>query len=518
MVVFIPVFILLVFAVLLQILGRARFNLAQAWIFTLVGAFLAWFSYIFLKVASIGHWQASYLGLKGAPDYLISFAIDDKNWVFGFLLLSLLIAVLLVDAGRFSGKNNLIAWTGALVVCASGLLASLSSSLIAFLANSVLLDAVILFSLLSTQRKEEPAKTALIDFSQRVLGLLLIFLGLGIDGEPRPFLLITGLVLRTGSVVPAEDVRAPLPIRQNLLALMLLAVPISTMAFMARVDTPVAAFSGRQVLLVLACLLALARLIRFLNDKKAAQHPQVWVDFFSGLAVIPFVLGRPDVLVPLAVVVVVLGSLRALIEEPIAGLKLTLMVLEMAFIGLPYTPSNGLWLSALQPAAGQWPLVYDLLLLAGLLFVLHSFFPTKKTASHSDQWVKLFFGASPMFLVVIPWFLIIWVKPQNSSILSLVWPGITLVLYLLFLFVTPLLKKVQSRSVLLKLQKSFGGIVIFTGKILSFDWLIRLVRDIYWLIFNIVNMIARIIEGEGGLLWAFVFLILISTILISSRG
>lgn len=516
MLVLIPVLTLLLFGVALQVLGRTRFNHAQTWVFALVGVFIAWFSFIVLKTLSIAPWQLPYLKF-GAVDFPTVLAIGEQNWAFGFLLLTLLLSLLLADAGRLDAKNNLIAWMGALVIGAFALFAVLSRSLVSFLLNSAMLDLMVFASLLVIRSSQEQIRGAINAFLQKSLGLLLILFGLSLGAEPRPFLLVAGLLLRLGSVIPGEDSQLHSSIRPNLLLLIDLAIPISTMAFMAGTTPLESAFAGKSILLLLVCLFSIARMVRLSSRERDAQYSRILVELVAGLAIIPFLLGQVDFLLPLALVMVAVGGLQSLAQGPSLRQRIVVLVLAAGMIGLPFTPSAGVWLVGLGPEAGLSVLVYRLLLLLALGLALIAFFKDRRPAERKDQWIRVFTGASPAFLLVMPWFLLIWRKPQSSDLAAWVWPAGLVVIFAATLFLPSLIRNSQKFPTWLRGGASLAASSRILKDFFGFKWLYQLIRSLYRMALGLVNMFARIIEGEGGLLWAFVFLILISTILVYSR-
>ena len=198
MILFIPVFILLLFGITIQVLGRTRLNVVQTWIFTIFGAILAWLSFILIKVLGVDPLVTSFLTSESSLKFQTIFLVADKNWVYGFLLLTLLITVLFMDSSRLTWKNNLTAWSGALIIGAAGLLASMSGSVIAFLLTSATIDIFSLSSQIIFQREERSIRRAITDFVLRVTGSFLIMAGLVLNGEPDVLMVSAGLALRLG--------------------------------------------------------------------------------------------------------------------------------------------------------------------------------------------------------------------------------------------------------------------------------------------------------------------------------
>src|SRR5512133_1235898 len=132
MVLFVPIIILLFFGIGIQVLGRTRFNIIQSWIFAVIGSVLAWLSFFIVIIFQSGQAVTSFFPSETSINFQIIFKIGDKNWLFGFILLTLLIVILLMDARWLTEKNSLLAWSGVLFIGASGLLTIMSGSVIPF--------------------------------------------------------------------------------------------------------------------------------------------------------------------------------------------------------------------------------------------------------------------------------------------------------------------------------------------------------------------------------------------------
>ncbi len=247
----------------IQMLGITRFNTVQTWIFAIFGSFLALTSYVVIKISSSGSFTTPLLDSNDSQTFLAISHIDKNNWIFGLLLLALLISTLLYDFSRLSGKNNLFAWSATLIIGAFGMMAIISQSLISFLITSASLDIVLLVSYLSIQRDEAQNTTVIGDFMQRSVGTLLIMFGMGVSGNVNMLVLSIGIILRLGVFPVGLDTRGNPPMRQNLLSFFEIVVPLSVFAFINGIDAPFDSFFGENVILMLLFFLSISKFVKF---------------------------------------------------------------------------------------------------------------------------------------------------------------------------------------------------------------------------------------------------------------
>ena len=127
-------------------------------------------------------------------------------------------------------------------------------------------------------------------------------------------------------------------------------------------------------------------------------------------------------------------------------------------------------------------------------------------------------ATGPIILLSIPWISVIWIKPIFNNGLDFLNPGIFLAL-ITFILIYSRSEKLQSvvkQTIKFDLWKeNRAGSII--DKFLNFDWVLSFFSFINRGLSNLINILVRILEGDGGLLWAFVFLILISSILLTYR-
>jgi hypothetical protein len=56
------------------------------------------------------------------------------------------------------------------------------------------------------------------------------------------------------------------------------------------------------------------------------------------------------------------------------------------------------------------------------------------------------------------------------------------------------------------------------GRVVSLDWFYRILSVIYHILERLVSLLSRVLEGEGGLLWVLVLLLLLISSLVGGFG
>jgi len=104
MLLLLPVLFLVIAAIALQVLGRVRFRVAQSWIFAIITSNIIWILFSILRIIDPPVLTINYLDQGISNGIPLSFHFSPVTWVFGFLLLTMLGAILLADSSRLAGK------------------------------------------------------------------------------------------------------------------------------------------------------------------------------------------------------------------------------------------------------------------------------------------------------------------------------------------------------------------------------------------------------------------------------
>ena len=232
---------------LIQVLGRWILSTGRTWLISSIISIVVWFSMIIIRLImpaglTIDNWLP---GNTGTETVVLQFSTE--TWILGFLLVSLLVAVVFVEAKNLEQGDYINVLSGSMTLTAFGLLAILSGSGIAFLLTWVMVD-LFEFSVLAwiiTDRKTH--NTAVSALLVRISGIILmlfivvmqdpITLKVGTDNGK----VITGLlllfvaILRSGIIPIHLPYTANVSYRRGISTILRFIPPLSVMAFLLNI-------------------------------------------------------------------------------------------------------------------------------------------------------------------------------------------------------------------------------------------------------------------------------------------
>jgi hypothetical protein len=528
MLLLLPVLLLIIAAIAIQVLGRIRFSIAQSWIFAIVTSNIIWILFSLLRIIDPPLLAMNYLDQEILNGIQLSFHFNATTWIYGFLLLTMLSAILLVDSSRLAGKNNLIAWSGAMVITAAGILVCMSGSFVAFILASTFLDVSLLTVGLVANRQSSQVKEVIIDFSLRVAGTFILITTFGdinfdlmslqseIPGGAF-FIFLAGLILRMGVVHTSGRSASEYPIRRNLQILIQMIVPVTMFALISRLSIPTLDGSLYGLIFFTLIGIALVKALRQTFQKIGDQ--KVWIDVLSVLGIGLLLLEQTNAILPLGIIMISIGGAVSVTDTRLKRTNIILLILMLGMIGLPFTPSNGLWIKSIGMEFGFRVLLYNLALFLVILGVSNNFLNPISRNLSTEKWVEVSNSMSPIILMISPWIYLPWNKALTGTANGVIIPGILIGIILVRLVFWKWWFEIADRVV--QLKEKISPEIHVTRKLiddlLKFKWLINSFKAINRIVEWLVTSTIRMLEGEGGLLWALVFLILITSIIVTYR-
>ncbi len=528
MLLLLPVFLLLLTAISIQVLARTRFNVGQTWVFAIIASTAIWILVSILRIIDPPALIIRYLDPSILDGILLSFNFTTVTWVFGFLLLTLLGAILLADSSRLSGNNNPIAWSGAMVITAAGILVCMSGSFAAFILSSTFLDITLLIVGLIVNRQSGQIQEVVIEFSGRVAGSIILMTTLGnsnldlVNSQPDvisellPFFIIS-LILRMGVIHSNKVSSISQPVRRNLQIFIQMIVPVTVFAFISRLSFPLLQGLFFRLTIFVLFGIVLIKAIKLLSQK--IFDPKIWIEILAILGIGSILLEQTKAILPIGIVMISIGGAISITEARSKWTSVILMVLMLGMIGLPYTPSNGIWLEATSMESGFAGLFHNLIIFLALLGVSNNFLKKISMNSSNEKWVDFSNGMSPIILMVSPWIYLPWTNYLSGTIIGMIGAGIVIGISLSRLLLRKWWVKITQNvtNVAEKLKTDFQFFESLGNNFLKLTWLTNIFKALNYMVEWLVTSTIRMLEGEGGLLWALVLLILLTSIIVSIR-
>jgi hypothetical protein len=527
MLILIPILLLILFAVTINLIGRYKLSIGSTWLITAGAALLVWILIIIYRVVMPGGISIDNWSPLGIGSDLVVFKLSTTTWVFAFLLVSLLIGVIFTDTVRLGQGNSLTTWTGSMVLTAVGLLSIFSQTLLAVIITWTLIDVVEFGILIRVISHPKVHSAAVFEFATRIVGTALIIGALVFSdfhstistnlqySSPVFILILLGATLRLGVLPLHVPLTANLPIRRSLGTILRFVAPISVFSFLSQVHPQLQYSTVINILFPIALITAFYGAVRWLTSKNELFGRPYWMLAFSGLVLIGFLRGQVEGLIALSMIMVICGGFVFFHSYSAKYVTVMGVVCLVGMVGIPFTPVAPIWMSLM----GSNQLNNALLVITfGLLIIgfLKHLSREGKKDSTKEIWMQLFYSIGLTLLVIVPWITTIWQSKdfQNSSKWSVPLICLAFICLLFLLMRSKFGQKFMARSALQRLAMPLNLIGKYIGAFFQFEWFFDFLGKLYDLISRPLRFFINILEGDGGLLWALLFLALISSVLV----
>jgi len=525
-----PVALLLLSAAALQVVGRVTRRAGSTWLLAAVFGFITWLSMILVGIllppaVIIDNWLPQPYSFTS-----ITFQLTRETWVLGFLLVSQLLAVIYFNSRYLETPNFLNQIIDSMVLSAFGLLAVLSRSPLAFVLSWSLLDlaeiGVLTAAHGNSREKRLPHNAVLL----RALGIILLVLFMTISphqdlqsAEMKPlmaWLLFITVLLRLGIFPILQHQAVEHQLRRGFQTLLRTLPLISAFAFMNIIPGFTLPDKSLQWALVALTIAALyGSLLWFFSQDELIARPY-WFFAIGSLGMMAFLTNRVEALAGLAVVAVSTGTGIFLFSPRVLKRIAFLPFLLVGLLALPFTPTAALNL-LFDPGTVSFYQILAVpayaLLLAG---VIKHGFRKDDELSPEEPWKRLFHNISMYFIALAPW-IIVGAMRQMVNLKPIWWLSLSILLLTAFLSALYFLLKKRPLNLKTPLQKALTGMVKgfrIIDQIFRLTWLAKLFSSIGFVVSKAADLLMRVLEGDGGLLWAFLFLVLLISLLIPRQA
>lgn len=532
MLILLPVGLLLLASIAIPILGLTRPKFGTSWLVASATCIVAWLAIFTSRLRlpttlDVLSWNAPELNLTGH----LSLLLDYDSWPYALALITITLAVILTDAARTRYDSTPRTWSAILIITALGLLAIQSGTSLTMMMAWVLVDLLELFHLLQLQDTPQLNQRIVISYGVRTASILLLFLGTiqgwsaagDFDLTRIPanagfiFLLAAGLRL---GVFPLNlpFLREPLLRRGagNILRLTPVAASLSLLARLpADLLTPSLVrfhplFMG---LLALAGLYAAARWLTAADEVEGRPY---WLVAWASFATASVLNGVPQASIAWGIALILPGSLLFLYYPRIQRINFLLFFGLIGLLGLPYTPAASGWAGLVSGGVSMWTFFFIIAHGLMVLGYLDRALQPGGEAGALESWARIVFPLGLILIIqsIIALGLIGWPGAFTSGIwwLSLLSNALVLTTAILirrFGLSPPYFELPASSGI----RKVLDWIFPRLEPVFRLEWVYRVVWGIYYLLGRILKFFSAVLEGEGGILWTVLILVLLITIL-----
>jgi hypothetical protein len=519
MFVLITFLLLLVTAVSLAILNFARPERPYSWLVASGGTFAAWISVFFWHLDlpalfSLPAWKPEAL-FTSSPALLV----DGLSWPYALSLVTLALALTLTSIIR-KPFPDMLAWAGTLAMTAMGLIAVLADNPLTLVLGWAAIDIVELTTTLRSVNGAAVSEKAVIAFAVRITGLGIVLwasmsglaAGVPLNFETPPaqigLYLLVAAGLRLG-VLPLHLPYANEPaLRRGFGTMLRLVSAASSLVLLARVqlgsvDSPVT-----PILLSLTAVAALFGGWQWLRASDELTGRPFWVIGMGSLAVGAALLGNPVGSVAWGVALTLVSSVLFLYSVRQTWLTRLLMASLAGLSALPFTPTAAGWIPGQANFGGLWLafIPAQAMLMAG--FVIHIRRPSVTSLASQPPWTQVIYPAGLLLPILIHLTIAFW-GWDGALNAGTWWAGMTasalgLAVYWLGrktpIFTPPQAHWVRPRAanIIDRFYGSFWGL--------------------YRLLGQASTAIANALEGDGGMVWIILVLVLFVSLLSQAGG
>ncbi|MEL7645173.1 MAG: hypothetical protein AAGU04_02740 [Anaerolineaceae bacterium] len=505
---------------------------SRAWMIALISALAAWLGFFVLRLYlptsfALPAWKPEALFIS-AP----SLELNYQSWPYAASLVTLCTAVILTDSTRSFLPSSPNAWATSIAITAVNLIGILAGDPITLMFAWVVIDIIEFIHLFQT-RLDRSSDAGLAAFmSIRVLSVMALAAGTVTGWLSMPafsmsqipqkagiyFLLAAGLRLGVLPLnLPVQNSSEP---KHGSALLTRLAPVASSLALIAHLPTGFLAPESvlHSIFLVLTAAAALYASGMWLSRTNQHQALPYWIIALASFAITCALNNRAETSRTWGVALLLSGGALFLFDPPIRRIRFLPLLGLIGLSALPYTLSAGGWDGLLT---GGFTLSAVFMLLSHVMLVLGFLrysFEISGTVTGLEKHARITY---PLGLILIVQTIIIiglagWpgvVTTGNwlASLISLALTGLAAGLYLKLGAKLPL----ASLSANLPLSRFWTFLLKSIQQFLSLQWLYQ---SIAWLMDQfaaLAGLFSQVLDGEGGILWSLVFLLVLITLFLS---
>ena len=515
-------------ALAITILDRVRPKFGTAWLIATGASIIAWLTVFFLRLRlpttlPLLTWEGSDLNLLGH----FSLILDYQSWPYALALTTITLAIVLTGAARTRYDSTPRAWAASLTITALGLLALQAGTSLTMMAAWAIADLFELFYLLRLAETPEFNFRIIVSYGVRMASILMLFLATMIGWQSAgsfelnaiPQSAAIFILLAAGLRLGVLPLNLPFlygpVLRRGGGNILRLAPVASSLVLLARLPENVLPAGLENFSWILFALLAIAALYaasRWLSAKDEIEGRPFWIVAWASLATVSVLNGHPQASIPWGLALLLPGSLLFLYYPRVQRMNFLLYFGLIGLIGLPYTPLASGWLGLVGSGFNLWTVFFILTHTLMVLGYINRILLPGGEVGALESWARVVY---PLGLIIII---------QANLTLGLIgWPGsLTIGLWWLPLVSTLLagiafilIRRLGISAPYLQLPASSWLTTVLDWispriePIFRLEWLYRLAWSIYTFIGKILQIFSGILEGEGGILWTLLLLLLL---------
>ena len=528
MILLIPTGLILAAALAIIIQNRFFPKFGTSWIIASVSSIIAWVMIFILRLRlpsslELLTWRQTEVPLLGH----FSLLLDYNSWPYVLALITVTLAVILTDAARTRYDSTPASWSASLFITALGLLALQSGTSLTLMVTWVVVDLYKLFYLLRLKDSSRFLLRIIISYGVRTASILVLILATtqawqidqNFDLTQIPqragFLFLLAAGLRLG-VFPLNLPFLQEPnLRRGAGNIIRLAPVVASLSLLARLPgnlIPEILVGWMPVFQAMLSLAAIYAAVRWLSAGDEIKGRPFWIIAWAAFATASVLNGAPEASLAWGIALILPGSLLFLYFPRIQRMNFLMLFGLVGLVGLPYTPLASGWAGLMADGVTLWTFLFVLAHALIVLGYLDRALQPGGGVGTLESWARLVY---PLGLILII---------QAMIALGLIgWPGsftpgiwwLSLVSNILVITAVILIRRYGIRPPYIQLPASSSLAKVLNWAlprlepIFRLEWIYRIAWQINNLIGKILQGISLILEGNGGILWTILLLVLL---------
>jgi len=482
-----------------------------SWLLATAGSFLAWLSIFFWQLKmpfllALPPWQPEYL-FTDCPAFLA----DQISWAYAFSIATLGLGTLLTSTAH----ENRTTLTGTLILSTVGILAVLAENPLTLVMAWTAIDLAELITLLQSVPQKGLRERVIIAFGTRVIGsFFLVWAGLTsvAEGSALNFVsapqqagifMLIAAGLRLGILPMHMPFRTESLLRRGYGTMLRLTAAASSLILLARI--PYASLQSPLVpyLLGLVALTALYSAWMWFRSMKTLDARPFWLLGMASLALAATLRANPTGSVAWGLALILGGGVLFLSAIQNKTLNRLLMLSILAMSTLPMTLTATGWENKSSQWWGFWLILLPAhaLLLAG--YFRHARRIDTDNLKNHNKFTFLMYPLGISLMLFVQLLLGLWGWDGAASI-GAWWLSLASMLLVALLIWARTrvraLNPLQAHWLKPNTEKSRNFVY-------AFSW------NAYHFLRNLTFQITNLLESDGGILWALLFIILFASLL-----
>jgi hypothetical protein len=501
-------------ALALAALRVSRPTASYSWLVAALGALLAWVSIFFWQVELPQHLYSSQWTALSALSASPELMADQYAWLYALSLVAVAGAIVLTSPARMLTIRP-ASWIATIVLASLALLSILADNPLALVLAWAAIDLAEFFNTLRSSNSASISERAVVSFSIRVSGIGIVLWANVIGAlSGRPYLfentppqagifLLIAVGLRLGVLPLHLPYRSEPVMRRGFGTNIRLTSAATSLALLARI--PASAIDARYVpyLLGFVAVAAFYGGWKWLFARDELNGRPYWMIGMSALSIAAALRGNQAGSAAWGVALVLFGGISFLYSARQIWFTRVLAIFGIFLMALPYTLTASGWLGKFPLPFLFWPVFVaaHIMLVAG--YVRHLFHPGEIQFSELPRWAQASYPIGLGFLgvtVIIPGF---WGWAGALQ------PGVWVVAIVLAILAALAVFAVFRFRSLFPAQLP----ALAEYRTPRFTVVQDAIVAVFWFIYRntgrLFGYVANLLEGDGGLLWTLLLLVLL---------